>query len=189
MEPMSWELPFMEYIQSSIIKGLCFPLTLWAALCLVLPQNFNETLGHSKRHLMDPVPAAVPKEQGKEVSKEEAKRGVQSLSQSPDQLQTQVLAKVKLSGQMASEVSGCHKELQHFWPREMGDWSLREGEMLALCLCLLYEISSFCSPILSSHLWSLCSLFHSAAAGGKRKKNGREIVQFASAGMFIICTG
>lgn len=36
---------------------------------------------------MDPVPAAVPKEQGKEVSKEEAKRGVQSLSQSPDQLQ------------------------------------------------------------------------------------------------------
>lgn len=102
---------------------------------------------------------------------------------------TQVLAKVKLSGQTASEVSGCHKELQHFWPREMGDWSLREGEMLALCLCLLYEISSFCSPILSSHLWSLCSLFHSAAAGGKRKKNGREIVQFASAGMFIIFTG
>lgn len=61
--------------------------------------------------------------------------------------------------------------------------------MLALGCCLLYEFPSFCYPILTAHLWNSCSLFHSAAAGGKREKSGREMVQFASAGMFIIFTG
>lgn len=69
-----------------------------------------------------------------------------------------------MSCQKVSKVNKYHKELEHFCLREKILWSLGEGKAVRLGCFLLYELSSSCSPVLSSHL---CSLFQSAAAVGK----------------------
>lgn len=59
------------------------------------------------------------------------------------------------------------------------------GEVLALGCCLLYDFPSLCRPILSFYLCNSCSLFHSAAAGGKKEKSGKEMVQSALLGCLL----
>lgn len=83
MEPSRWELPFMEHIQNSKIKGLCFPFT---AICLVFPK-LNETLRSFQKVSHVPCPSCSSWRARQGISKEEDKKGMQSLSWSPDQLQ------------------------------------------------------------------------------------------------------
>lgn len=74
-----------------------------------------------------------------------------------------------MSCQKVSKVNGYHRESEYFCLREKGVWSLgdKKGAVVVLGCFLLYELSSFWSPVLSSHLWNLCSLLHGAAAMGK----------------------